>query len=330
MGIKSIGHGLNRRRQNNAPWWARDIKAVVGFLGLVSVITLAFFSYATWLVYLLLQGLKLWFKGLIQHSQVFQEPTHLGLTWSRVLDWTKAWPGNQLNNPWLIWGILLGVIALSLSWYRIIRSYQSYNGFEKGAETFSSPGQLKKQYELIPDRNQEFEGYGGMLLVHYNGPIGTLIQSASYSRGFKRLKQKLAKKWDFKPSGTYGIDQTTVHSLIYGITRSGRGETIVLPLGDNLSRAKKQSSVIYQSHDDSGSSKFWNNSSTNLLNALILSQLDLAARHQTWARVTMSNIYRELTELGGKKFNSMMDLRQQRFNNQTLRVMKRPATFMPQ
>lgn len=47
MGIKSIGHGLNRRRQNNAPWWARDIKAVVGFLGLVSVITPAFFSYAT-------------------------------------------------------------------------------------------------------------------------------------------------------------------------------------------------------------------------------------------------------------------------------------------
>ncbi|MCM2610226.1 type IV secretory system conjugative DNA transfer family protein, partial [Lactiplantibacillus plantarum] len=246
------------------------------------------------------------------------------------------WPGNQFNNPWLIWGLLLGVIALSLSWYRIIRSYQSYNGFEKGAETFSSPGQLKKQYELIPDRNQEFECYGGMPLVHYNGPIGTLIQSASYSRGFKKVKQTLAKKWDFKPSGTYGIDQTTVHSLIYGITRSGKGETIVLPLIDNLSRAKKQSSMmindpklelftmserllkqrgyrvyvlnmqnmaksmaynplaivvdyarqgyydeaqqeanrissaIYQSHDDSGNSKFWNNSSTNLLNALIL------------------------------------------------------------
>ena len=367
MSIKSIGQGLNRRRQNNAPWWARNIKAVVGFLGLVSAIILAFFSYATWLAYLLLQGLKLWFKGLVQHGQAFQDPTNLGLTWSRVLDWTKVWPGNQLNNPWLIWGLLLGVIALSLSWYRIIRSYQSYNGFEKGAETFSSPGQLKKQYELIPDRNQEFEGYGGMPLVHYNGPIGSLIQSASYSRGFKKVKQKLAKKWDFKPSGTYGIDQTTVHSLIYGITRSGKGETIVLPLIDNLSRAKKQSSMmindpklelftmserllkqrgyrvyvlnmqnmaksmaynplaivvdyarqgyydeaqqeanrissaIYQSHDDSGNSKFWNNSSTNLLNALILSQLDLAARHQTWERVTMNNIYRELTELGGQE-----------------------------
>ena len=56
MGIKSIGHGLNRRQQNNAPWWARNIKAVVEFLGLISVITLAFFSYATWLVYLLVQS----------------------------------------------------------------------------------------------------------------------------------------------------------------------------------------------------------------------------------------------------------------------------------
>lgn len=186
------------------------------------------FSYATWLVYLLLQGLKLCFKGLGQHGQAFQDPTHLGLTWSLVLDWTKVWPGNQLNNPWLIWRLLLGVIALSLSWYRIIRPYQSYNGFDKGAETFSSPG----QYKLIPDRNQEFEGYGGMPLLHYNGPVGTLIQSTSYSRGFKRFKQK----WNFKPSSTYGIDQTTVHSLIYGVTRSGKGGKIVLPLIDNLSR----------------------------------------------------------------------------------------------
>lgn len=102
MGIKSIGQGLNRRRQNNAPWWARNIKAVVGFLGLVSAVTLAFFSYATWLAYLLLQGLKLWFKGLVQHGQAFQDPTNLGLTWSRVLDWTKAWPGNQFKNVFRI------------------------------------------------------------------------------------------------------------------------------------------------------------------------------------------------------------------------------------
>lgn len=367
MGIKSIGHGLNRRRQNNAPWWARNIKAVVGFLGLVSAITLAFFSYATWLIYLLLQSLKLWFKGLIQHGQAFQDPTHLGLTWSRVLDWTKAWPGNQLNNPWLIWGLLLGVIALSLSWYRIIRSYQSYNGFEKGAETFSSPDQLKKEYELIPDRNKSFPGYGGIPLVHYNRPVGSLIQSASYSPLFQKTKKKLAERFNLLPSGTYGIDQTTVNSLIYGITRSGKGVTEVEPLIDILSRAEKQasmevndpklelftkskrmlerrgyrvyvlnlqnmaksmsynplqvvvdyarrgyydeaqreanriSSAIYQSNDDGGNSKFWNNSSVNLLNALILSQLDMAVRHNSWNRVTMNNIYRELTELGGQE-----------------------------
>ncbi|WP_229105107.1 type IV secretory system conjugative DNA transfer family protein [Lactiplantibacillus plantarum] len=367
MGIKSIGHGLNRRRQNNAPWWARNIKAVVGFLGLVSAITLAFFSYATWLVYLLLQGLKLWFKGLIQHGQAFQYPTHLGLTWSRVLDWTKSWPGNQLNNPWIIWGLLLGVIALSLSWYRIIRSYQSYNGFEKGAETFSSPVQLKKEYELIPDRNKSFPGYGGIPLVHYNRPVGSLIQSAIYSPFFQKTKKKLAERFTLLPSGIYGIDQTTVNSLIYGITRSRKGVTEVEPLIDILSRAEKQASMevndpklelftkskrmlerrgyrvyvlnlqnmaksmsynplqvvvdysrrgyydeaqreanrisssIYQSNDDGGNSKFWNNSSVNLLNALILSQLDMAVRHNSWNRVTMNNIYRELTELGGQE-----------------------------
>ncbi|WP_225428803.1 VirD4-like conjugal transfer protein, CD1115 family [Lactiplantibacillus paraplantarum] len=304
---------------------------------------------------------------MIQHGQAFQDPTHLGLTWSRVLDWTKAWPGNQLNNPWLIWGLLLGVIALSLSWYRIIRSYQSYNGFEKGAETFSSPDQLKKEYELIPDRNKSFPGYGGIPLVHYNRPVGSLIQSASYSPLFQKTKKKLAERFTLLPSGTYGIDQTTVNSLIYGITRSGKGVTEVEPLIDILSRAEKQasmevndpklelftkskrmlerrgyrvyvlnlqnmaksmsynplqvvvdyarrgyydeaqreanriSSAIYQSNDDGGNSKFWNNSSVNLLNALILSQLDMAVRHNSWNRVTMNNIYRELTELGGQE-----------------------------
>ena len=65
--------------------------------------------------------------------------------------------------------------------------------------------------------------------------------------------------------------------------------------------ANRISSAIYQSNDDGGNSKFWNNSSVNLLNALILSQLDMAVRHNSWNRVTMNNIYRQLTELGGQQ-----------------------------
>jgi hypothetical protein len=45
MGIKSIGHGLNRRRQNNAPWWARNIKAVVGFWFWCKKFSLTYFGY---------------------------------------------------------------------------------------------------------------------------------------------------------------------------------------------------------------------------------------------------------------------------------------------
>jgi len=52
-----------------------------------------------------------------------------------------------------------------------------------------------------------------------------------------KLKMGLQNEWHL------WIDQTTVHSLIYGITRSGKGETIVLSLIDNLSRAKKQLSI---------------------------------------------------------------------------------------
>ena len=235
----------------------------------------------------------------------------------------------------------------------------------KKEEYFTDPKQLKKEYQLIPDRIKDFPGYGGIPLGHYNNSLGKLIQSSSYSLLFKRLKRKLVNLGNHLPGGTYGIDQTTVNNMIYGITRSGKGETIMLPLIDILSRAAKKcsmfvndpkgemfqlsakilqkrgykvyvlnlqnttksmsynplqiiidyarkgyydeaqqeanrlSTAIYS--NDNEKDPFWSNSSINLLNAMIYSQLDLAERHQSWKKVTMYNIYKQLTEMGGQE-----------------------------
>lgn len=46
------------------------------------------------------------------------------------------------------------------------------------------------------------------------------------------------------PSGSYYIDQTTVNTLLTGMTRSGKGETFVNVMVDILSRAQLQASMV--------------------------------------------------------------------------------------
>ena len=59
------------------------------------------------------------------------------------------------------------------------------------------------------------------------------------------------------------------------------------------------SSSIYT--DPNAKDKFWQNSSINLLNALILAVLDYADRNNRWDQVTMDNVLHMMTDLGGKE-----------------------------
>jgi hypothetical protein len=139
-------------------------------------------------------------------------------------------------------------------WWRIIYTCQIYNGYEKGAESFTTEEQLKKKYARIPDRKKGFEGYGEIPLVHFNNSVGSLIQTITYSpffdikvfnrKIFRSLRKMLIKFYDKFPGRTYGIDQTTMNTVIYGITRSGKGQTIILSLIDILSRAFKKCSMF--------------------------------------------------------------------------------------
>lgn len=70
-------------------------------------------------------------------------------------------------------------------------------------------------YSQIPEMVR-FPGYGGI-------PISHIV---------KRHK------------GYYYIDTETIHNIVIGTSRSGKGQTLVIPMIDILSRAEKQSSIV--------------------------------------------------------------------------------------
>lgn len=87
---------------------------------------------------------------------------------------------------------------------------------QKGDSRFATLDELKKQYPSVPDKQSQFEGYGGIPISHY-------------------------QKW-FK--GYYLIDPSTSHTIVDGTSRSGKTESIVLPQIDIVSRAKKRASMV--------------------------------------------------------------------------------------
>lgn len=64
--------------------------------------------------------------------------------------------------------------------------------------------------------SQRFSGYGGIPIAHIK----------KHGRGF------------------YYIDTETIHNIVIGTSRSGKGQTLVIPMMDILSRAEKQSSMV--------------------------------------------------------------------------------------
>lgn len=83
---------------------------------------------------------------------------------------------------------------------------------QKGDSRFTTRQEIIDQYKAIPEKEKEFEGVGGVPISHY--------------------KDK------------YYIDVDTVNSCILGVSRSGKGEIIITPLIDILSRAKEKSSMV--------------------------------------------------------------------------------------
>ena len=175
-------------------------------------------------------------------------------------------------------------VGFGLVFYQLVKKYyavhRDYNGQEQGDDRLITERELKKTYTKIPNRGKRFAGYGGVPVAHELKPGFDLSKFALKSKmichfprvDFENKTKENADefvndndKWHIKkiakigkrisqceqvlrlvknPSGSYYIDQTTVNTLLTGMTRSGKGETFVNVMVDILSRAQLQASMV--------------------------------------------------------------------------------------
>src|SRR5690625_6578514 len=95
-------------------------------------------------------------------------------------------------------------------------NYQSINKGKHGTNEFEKVKNMKKQYLAIPSKTKEYEGKGG-----------TIIAGLHTGSNYQLL-----------------IDDAPVHTMVIGITRSGKGETFVVPMIDVQSRASDKTSLV--------------------------------------------------------------------------------------
>lgn len=111
--------------------------------------------------------------------------------------------------------ILAGISVLKLL-YNVKMNYQSINKGQHGTNEFEKVKNMKKQYVSIPSKTKQYEGKGG-----------TIIAGMQEGNNYQLL-----------------IDDAPVHTMVIGITRSGKGETFVVPMIDVQSRASEKPSMV--------------------------------------------------------------------------------------
>lgn len=145
--------------------------------------------------------------------------------------------------------LLFVVVGWKSSWINF-EQYRNYNSNEAGDDEFIDIPDIVRQYQKIPDKKLPFEGHGGLPIAHVNSKT---VQGFSLGAKMKwRNKkftmiltnaEKVLGRAD-KPTGYYFIETETKNAIYIGMTRSGKGETIINPTIDIISRASIPSSMI--------------------------------------------------------------------------------------
>ncbi len=134
------------------------------------------------------------------------------------LDWGNAF---QLKNIFILsfnLQMFIFVLGIGLLIMGIIYTKLNYKSTEeiaygqKGDSRFTTLEEIQEQYTAIPEKSKSFKGIGGIPIAHYQN--------------------------------NYFIDTDTANTCILGVSRSGKGEIIITPMIDILSRAEKKSSIV--------------------------------------------------------------------------------------
>ena len=223
--------------------WYTDFAGPL-YLGVVWLACMSFFTLADrWLINLIFKY-RPWLKLFAQNHLDQWKPVEMNDIWGKPafnnLEALKAFSG--------FYHILLVVFFALSCWvtFRWWRRFHIINNNEYGTADLATEKEVKESATAIPDRNESFPGLGGIPVSHtLNKNVAGEILKLKMTRRKPWLQKTLTKmESDNSVSGKYYIDQSTVNTLIIGITRSGKGEMIVNPLVDILSRAEEKSSMV--------------------------------------------------------------------------------------
>ncbi|PFT09156.1 conjugal transfer protein [Bacillus thuringiensis] len=267
-------------------------------------------------------------------SKTVEKPTIFdvwGADWNKSISAENAISFVLPTNIYVFFVLILILIGFLVYSKFNYRSDKNVAYGQKGDSRFTTIEEIQEQYPAVPDKNESFEGYGGVPVSHF--------------------KDK------------YYIDTDTVNTAILGVSRSGKGETIVVPMIDNLSRAKNQSSMVINdpkgelysaskdtlekrgydvqvlnildplqgmsynplqlvidawvngddqeaakrantltfslyNKPDAGENEFFNTSAQNAINGIILAVVEYCVKNNCIEKITMHNVSQMLNELG--------------------------------
>uniref|UniRef100_UPI00344E9AFA VirD4-like conjugal transfer protein, CD1115 family n=1 Tax=Carnobacterium sp. TaxID=48221 RepID=UPI00344E9AFA len=134
------------------------------------------------------------------------------------VDWGESFKIGNMFVPSLHYKLFLFLLLIGIVIAFIIYTKLNYKSEgeiaygQKGDSRFTTIEEIENQYTEIPEKKKNFKGIGGIPISHHRDK--------------------------------YYIDTDTVNSCILGVSRSGKGEIIITPMIDILSRAENRSSMV--------------------------------------------------------------------------------------
>lgn len=97
--------------------------------------------------------------------------------------------------------------------YKVRTAFSDINVGQKGTSRWTTREEIDEQYKKIAEKKESFKGYGGI-------PIARDLEGNIY------------------------VDDSNTNSIVIGTTRSGKDESILNPMIENLSRAELKCSMV--------------------------------------------------------------------------------------
>ena len=230
-------------------WWTR--KAGPGFLGSVLCFGIMFSFLASRYIVNCLYVFRPFFVYFFRNEMHKWKPVSEDKVWG--LQSLQNYEAIKAFHNLYIGIILIGIALSILITYRWWRRFHVINHNEHGKAELATRDEVEKSAIKVPDRYEEFPGIGGIPIAHTtkNNRSG-LVLRLSMTKNVPEWLLKACGKLDNEKqaAGFYYFNNETLNTMTVGISRSGKGEMVVNPAIDLLSRAKTKSSLLV--HDPKG------------------------------------------------------------------------------